>query len=45
MYDQIDAEAGTPEADEMEVLVMRIEAYKRIRYPIALADAVEAIRI
>ena len=38
------AEAGTPDADEMEVLVTLIEAYERVHYPIAPADAVEAIR-
>lgn len=38
------AEAGTPEADEMEVLVTLIEAYENRHYPIGAADPVEAIR-
>jgi HTH-type transcriptional regulator/antitoxin HigA len=38
------AEDGTPEADEMEVLVTLIEAYERRHYPIAPADPVAAIR-
>ena len=38
------AQAGTPEFDEMEILVTLIEAYERVHYPIAPADAVEAIR-
>jgi len=38
------AEAGTPEADEMEVLVALIEAYEQQHYPIAPSDPVAAIR-
>lgn len=38
------AEEGTPEADEMEVLVTLIEAYENRHYPIAPADPVAAIR-
>jgi HTH-type transcriptional regulator/antitoxin HigA len=38
------AEEGTPEADEMEILVTLIEAYENKRYPIGPADPVEAIR-
>jgi HTH-type transcriptional regulator/antitoxin HigA len=37
------AEEGTPEADEMEVLVTLIEAYENKHYPIGPADPVEAI--
>jgi len=35
---------GTPEADEMEILVTLIEAYERKHYPITAADPVEAIK-
>lgn len=38
------AEEGTPEADEMEVLVALIEAYENKHYPIKHADPIEAIR-
>lgn len=38
------AEADTPEADEMEVLVALIEAYENQRYPIAPPDPVDAIK-
>ncbi len=38
------AEAGTPEADEMEVLVVLIEAYENRHYPISASDPVEAIK-
>jgi len=38
------AQAGTPEADEMEVLTTLIEAYENQHYPIAPPDPVEAIR-
>lgn len=38
------ADEGTPEADEMEVLVALIEAYENKHYPIQHADPVEAIR-
>jgi len=38
------AEAGTPEADEMEVLVTLIEAYEQQHYSIAPPDPVDAIR-
>lgn len=38
------AESGTPEADEMEVLVALIEAYENRHYPIAASDPVEAIK-
>jgi HTH-type transcriptional regulator/antitoxin HigA len=34
---------GTPEADEMEILVTLIEAYEQKHYPISAADPVEAI--
>lgn len=38
------AQEGTPEADEMEVLVTLIEAYESKHYPISPADPVEAIK-
>lgn len=38
------AEAGTPEADEMEVLVTLIEVYENKHYPIQAANPVEAIK-
>ena len=38
------ADEGTPEADEREVLVTLIEAYENKHYPIGPADPVEAIK-
>ena len=38
------ARAGTPQADEMEVLVTLIEAYENKHYPIGPPDPVEAIK-
>lgn len=38
------AEEGTPEADEMEVLVTLIEAYESKHYPIGPSDPIEAIK-
>lgn len=38
------AQEGTAEADEMEVLVTLIEAYEHKHYPIRAADPVEAIK-
>lgn len=38
------AETGTPEADEMEVLVTLIEVYENKHYPIQAASPVEAIK-
>lgn len=38
------AEAGTPEADEMEVRVTLIEAYENKHYFIGPADPIEAIK-
>ena len=38
------AEPGTPEADEMEILVALIEAYENRHYPIGPADPIEAIK-
>lgn len=38
------AEEGTPEADEMEILVTLVEAYENKHYPIGPADPIEAIK-
>lgn len=38
------AEPGTPEGDEMDVLATLIEAYESRHYPIGPADPVEAIK-
>ena len=38
------AQEGTQEADEMEVLVTLIEAYENKHYPISAADPIEAIK-
>ncbi|CAM3967230.1 helix-turn-helix domain-containing protein [Vreelandella rituensis] len=38
------AEEGTPEADEMEILVTLIEAYEEKHYPISPPDPIEAIK-
>nr|WP_231386352.1 MULTISPECIES: transcriptional regulator [Pseudomonas] len=38
------AQAGTPDADEMEVLVTLIEVYENKHYPIQPADPIEAIK-
>lgn len=38
------APEGTPEADEMEVLVALVESYENRHYPIGPADPVEAIK-
>ena len=38
------AQEGTPEADEMEILVTLIEAYEHKHYPTGPADPVDAIK-
>jgi HTH-type transcriptional regulator/antitoxin HigA len=38
------APEGSPEADEMDVLVALVEAYENRHYPIGPADPVEAIK-
>lgn len=38
------APEGSPEADEMEVLVALVEAYENRHYPVGPADPVEAIK-
>lgn len=39
-----DAEPGTPEGDEAELLTALIEMYERTAYPIDLPDPIEAVR-
>ena len=38
------AKNGTPESDEMEILVTLIEAYENKHYPITPPDPIEAIK-
>ena len=38
------AEPGTPEADEMEILVTLIEVYENKHYPIEASTPIEAIK-
>ena len=38
------AQDGTPEADEMEILVTLIEAYEHKHFPVGDVDPVEAIK-
>jgi len=38
------AKEGTPEADEMEILVSLIEVYENNNYPISPPDPIEAIK-
>ena len=38
------AQEGTPEADEMEILVTLVEAYEHKYFPISVADSIEAIK-
>lgn len=38
------AQDGTPEADEMEILVTLIEAYEYKYFPVGVVDPVEAIK-
>jgi HTH-type transcriptional regulator / antitoxin HigA len=40
----MDAEADTPEGEELDVLATLISAYEKEHYPIAAADPVAAIR-
>jgi HTH-type transcriptional regulator/antitoxin HigA len=39
-----DAEVGTPEGDELELLSLLIDNYEKIYYPIDLPDPIEAIK-
>ncbi|MEY3882361.1 MAG: hypothetical protein RIQ94_3157 [Pseudomonadota bacterium] len=38
------ADEGTPEADEMEILVALVQAYENKYYPINTADPIDAIK-
>ncbi len=38
------AKEGTPEADDMEILVTLIEVYENKNYPISPPDPIEAIK-
>lgn len=40
----IDAEPGTPEYDELDILSTLVEAYEEKRFPVDPPDAVEAIK-
>jgi HTH-type transcriptional regulator/antitoxin HigA len=40
----MDAEAGTPEGEQLDVLATLVEAYERKHFPMDLPDPVEAIR-
>lgn len=40
----MDAEAGTPEGDELELLSALVGLYEEKQYPITLPDPVEAIK-
>lgn len=40
----MDAEAGTPEGDELEIFVTLVEAYEEKHYPMPVCDPVEAIK-
>jgi HTH-type transcriptional regulator / antitoxin HigA len=40
-----DSESGTPEDDELEILVSQVERYERRKYSSTLPDPIEAIKI
>lgn len=40
----MDAEAGTPEGERLDVLATLVEAYERKHFPMDLPDPVEAIK-
>jgi HTH-type transcriptional regulator/antitoxin HigA len=42
--DLMDADLGTPEGDELELLVTLVEVYEKAKHPIGLPDPVEAIK-
>ena len=39
-----DAEVGSPEGDELELLSLLIDNYEKLHYPIDLPDPIEAIK-
>jgi hypothetical protein len=40
----MDAEEGTPELDELEMLATLVELYEELHFPIDLPDPIEAMR-
>ena len=42
--DLMDADPGTSEGDELDLLVTLVELYEKAKHPIALPDAMEALR-
>jgi HTH-type transcriptional regulator / antitoxin HigA len=40
----MNAELGTPEGDELDILVTLVEAYEAKHYPMPICDPVEAIK-
>jgi HTH-type transcriptional regulator / antitoxin HigA len=40
-----DAEPGSPDGDELEILASLVEIYEKKHYPIELPDPIEAIKI
>jgi HTH-type transcriptional regulator/antitoxin HigA len=40
----LDADPGTPEGDELELLVTLVELYEKTVHPIDLPDPIEAIK-
>ncbi len=40
-----DAKAGTPEADEAEILIVLIDEFEKKHFPIEAPDPIEAIKI
>lgn len=44
LEDIFDAEPGSVEGDELEILGMLIESYEKIHYPVDFPDPVEAIK-
>jgi len=45
MEDIFDAEIGTPESDEADILGLMIDEYEKKNYPIEAPDPIEAIKI
>ena len=39
------AQSGSPEGDELDVLVTLVEAYERQHYPLGLPEPVDALRL
>ena len=43
--DLFDAQSGTPEGDEAEILAILVDEYEKKHYPIEAPDPIEAIKI